>query len=441
MGDSRAAEELFTRTSYPVLSRRTVRRLGRQLVDRIRGQQNIDHLVTLGLEVGERAFIARNAYIDPGYPWLITIGEEATVGPRTIVLAHDASMQRHIHRTLLARVTIGDRAFIGAGAIVLAGSTVGDNAVIGAGSVVRGQRSSWIARDREPSASRLRCRVDARKAHRRGKRGTDMAASGLDPRGRDYEGADGRPSGLRWPQARLATSSFPSASALTGWKDERSQADLRRMSRARPVSDVQATRIASSEADHAAPLHRPRVAFVTDIVTPYMTVLFEALAHACELSVIFCSRMGTRGMEWRLELPFRHEVVEGLNDPAPDTGCDRFLPQPAYPRCATPRAPGGDYQWRLLVPLSPLGSLWSDPGHPAADPQRRDRGLGGAAGDAPRPSAPSAAPAGLASGGKQQAGSGAVCPDRIPRPPDLPCPARHPTGPPLGSRAAAPDRR
>ena len=138
MGDSRAAEELFTRTSYPVLSRRTVRRLGRQLVDRIRGQQNIDHLVTLGLEVGERAFIARNAYIDPGYPWLITIGEEATVGPRTIVLAHDASMQRHIHRTLLARVTIGDRAFIGAGAIVLAGSTVGDNAVIGAGSVVRG---------------------------------------------------------------------------------------------------------------------------------------------------------------------------------------------------------------------------------------------------------------------------------------------------------------
>ena len=70
-------------------------------------------------------FIARNAWVDPGFPWLITIEDEATIGPQAIILAHDASMQRHLHRTLLSRVLIGGRAFIGAGAIVLAGSRIG----------------------------------------------------------------------------------------------------------------------------------------------------------------------------------------------------------------------------------------------------------------------------------------------------------------------------
>jgi glycosyltransferase involved in cell wall biosynthesis len=82
----------------------------------------------------------------------------------------------------------------------------------------------------------------------------------------------------------------------------------------RPTSlpEAPATGIAASDDDHAALRCRTRVAFLTDIVTPYMAVLFEAMDHGCELSVIFCSRIGTRGMDWRLELPFRHEVVEGL---------------------------------------------------------------------------------------------------------------------------------
>jgi maltose O-acetyltransferase len=120
-----------------LISQRTVKGM-RRAVDRLRGQQNTDRLISLGLEVGEGAFIARNAYLDPGYPWLITVGEQATLGPRVIVLAHDATMQRHLRRTLLGRVSIGKRAFIGAGAIILPGSNVGDDAVVGAGAVVRG---------------------------------------------------------------------------------------------------------------------------------------------------------------------------------------------------------------------------------------------------------------------------------------------------------------
>jgi maltose O-acetyltransferase len=116
-----------------------VSRLQRRVVDRLRGQLNVDQLLSRGLVLGERVFIARNAWVDPGFPWLITIEDEATIGPLAIILAHDASMQRHLHRTLLSEVVIGKRAFIGAGAIVLAGSRIGENAVVGAGAVVRGE--------------------------------------------------------------------------------------------------------------------------------------------------------------------------------------------------------------------------------------------------------------------------------------------------------------
>jgi glycosyltransferase involved in cell wall biosynthesis len=54
--------------------------------------------------------------------------------------------------------------------------------------------------------------------------------------------------------------------------------------------------------------------FVTDIVTPYMAVVFEALARQCDLTVVFCSNTGTRAMPWTFGsgLPFKHRVIDGL---------------------------------------------------------------------------------------------------------------------------------
>ena len=40
--------------------------------------------------------------------------------------------------TRIARVVIGDRVFVGAGAIILPGSRIGDDSIVGAGAVVRG---------------------------------------------------------------------------------------------------------------------------------------------------------------------------------------------------------------------------------------------------------------------------------------------------------------
>ena len=119
-------------------ARETVNRAKRRVVQRLRGELNVDRLVAAGLEIGHGTFVANDAYLDPGHPWLITIGKESGLSPRTVVMVHDASMQRHMGCTRIARVVIGDRVFVGAGAIILPGTRIGDDSIVGAGAVVRG---------------------------------------------------------------------------------------------------------------------------------------------------------------------------------------------------------------------------------------------------------------------------------------------------------------
>lgn len=126
-----------THPSWPV-AREMVERAARRTLQRVRGEQNVDRLVAAGLELGAGTFIARDVYLDPGHPWLITIGDEAGLSPGVIVMVHDASMKRHMGFTRIARVAIGKRVFVGAGAIILPGSSIGDDSIVGAGAVVRG---------------------------------------------------------------------------------------------------------------------------------------------------------------------------------------------------------------------------------------------------------------------------------------------------------------
>jgi maltose O-acetyltransferase len=119
-------------------SRDTLDRVIRSTLQRLRGEQNVDRLVAQGLELGRGTFIARGVYLDPNHPWLITIGDESGLSPGAIVMVHDASMKFHTGYTRLARVAIGSRVFVGAGAILLPGSRIGDDSIVGAGAVVRG---------------------------------------------------------------------------------------------------------------------------------------------------------------------------------------------------------------------------------------------------------------------------------------------------------------
>jgi glycosyltransferase involved in cell wall biosynthesis len=71
-----------------------------------------------------------------------------------------------------------------------------------------------------------------------------------------------------------------------------------------------------------------RVAFVTDIVTPCTTAALEALAPQAQLTAVFCSHTGSRGMAWRSDdkIRFRHEIIEGLTIPHPSRdGTDYYM--------------------------------------------------------------------------------------------------------------------
>jgi maltose O-acetyltransferase len=122
----------------PSTARAWLEQLARRALQRVRGEQNVDRLVAAGLELGREIFIARDVYLDPGHPWLIKIDDEAGLSPGVIVMAHDASMKRHMGHTRIGRVVIGKRVFVGTGAIILPGTWIGDDSIVGAGSVVRG---------------------------------------------------------------------------------------------------------------------------------------------------------------------------------------------------------------------------------------------------------------------------------------------------------------
>jgi maltose O-acetyltransferase len=118
--------------------KKTLKRLIRRALGRLRGEVTVERLVAQGLELGRETFIARGVYLDPGHPWLISIGSQSGLSPGVVVMVHDASMRRHMGYTRIAPVAIGDRVFVGAGAIILPGSRIGDGSIVGAGSVVRG---------------------------------------------------------------------------------------------------------------------------------------------------------------------------------------------------------------------------------------------------------------------------------------------------------------
>ena len=86
------------------------------------------------VQIGKNVDII-NSYIDSGFGWLITIGDNVTITNATI-LAHDASTKKSLGYTKVGRVDIGDNVFIGAESVILPGVTIGHNVIIGANSTV-----------------------------------------------------------------------------------------------------------------------------------------------------------------------------------------------------------------------------------------------------------------------------------------------------------------
>jgi len=106
------------------------------LLEKYHRRDPVAWLVKQGLVVGRNFAMLEDVFIDPSHMWHIEIGNDVTLGPRVQILAHDASTKRHLGRTRIGKVVIGDQVFVGASSIILPGVTIGSNVIIGAGSIV-----------------------------------------------------------------------------------------------------------------------------------------------------------------------------------------------------------------------------------------------------------------------------------------------------------------
>jgi acetyltransferase-like isoleucine patch superfamily enzyme len=95
-----------------------------------------------GVNVGRRVFIGSEVYIDDAVPSSVTLEDDVTVIAQTTILGH-TYYPRHFHRLLGDEATrsgletrICRGAYLGLRSTILAGVTVGEYAIVGAGSVV-----------------------------------------------------------------------------------------------------------------------------------------------------------------------------------------------------------------------------------------------------------------------------------------------------------------
>ena len=88
----------------------------------------------LGARIGENVHIAPGAWIDPVYPQLLTIEDNAQIGMFAKIFFHEFRMDEF----RAGRVHIGEGALVGATALIGCGVTIGSGATVAAGAVVAG---------------------------------------------------------------------------------------------------------------------------------------------------------------------------------------------------------------------------------------------------------------------------------------------------------------
>ena len=86
------------------------------------------------ITIGRSSVINRGVVLDGRFP--LTIGENVSISIGSVILTLEHDLQSPDFPAIGAPVAIGDRAFIGARAIVLPGVSIGEGAAVAAGAVV-----------------------------------------------------------------------------------------------------------------------------------------------------------------------------------------------------------------------------------------------------------------------------------------------------------------
>lgn len=93
---------------------------------------------SMGAKLGKRVVMTSDVHIDPDWPEFITIEDGVAIGPRAMFITHVRPLTEHAGRVpaYAAPVTVKRNAWIGSGAIIIAGVTIGEGAIVAAGAVV-----------------------------------------------------------------------------------------------------------------------------------------------------------------------------------------------------------------------------------------------------------------------------------------------------------------
>jgi acetyltransferase-like isoleucine patch superfamily enzyme len=90
-----------------------------------------------GVNIGDDVELGYFVHIDSVYPEKVVIEKGATIAARTTILAHDESaLYTGSGEEIVKATRICERAFVGVHCVILAGVTIGKKAIVGAGSVV-----------------------------------------------------------------------------------------------------------------------------------------------------------------------------------------------------------------------------------------------------------------------------------------------------------------
>lgn len=100
-------------------------------------RRRIEGLLSRGLYLGKNVTIEVSVFIDRGYPYLISIGDNCSLASNVSLLAHDDTGYKFNGGfSRIGRIEIKENCFIGQSVIILPGVTIGPNVVVAAGSVV-----------------------------------------------------------------------------------------------------------------------------------------------------------------------------------------------------------------------------------------------------------------------------------------------------------------
>jgi acyl-CoA synthetase (AMP-forming)/AMP-acid ligase II/acetyltransferase-like isoleucine patch superfamily enzyme/acyl carrier protein len=112
-----------------------------------------------GVAIGDNVSIGLSTLIESAYPQLVSIGRNASIGTRVVIIGHLRDSTDAARMEARQTVHIEDEAYIGPGVIILPNVIIGQGAVVSAGSVVSRSIPPRVLAQGNPAVPVAKCGV------------------------------------------------------------------------------------------------------------------------------------------------------------------------------------------------------------------------------------------------------------------------------------------